>query len=71
LNADAFVFQLDAAFQVTVRTPEIGVMKEEYSKNIRQYIFGNYLIFYLIRIDDIQIVRVLHGKRDVPNLFEP
>ncbi|HAV25276.1 MAG TPA: type II toxin-antitoxin system RelE/ParE family toxin, partial [Bacteroidetes bacterium] len=38
-------------------------------KNIRQYIFGNYLIFYLIRIDDIQIVRVLHGKRDIPNLF--
>ena len=69
LNAYAFIFQLDAAFQVIVRTPEIGVLKEEYSKNIRQYIFGNYLIFYLIRIDDIQIVRVLHGKRDIPNLF--
>ena len=69
LNADAFIHQLDAAFQVIGRTPQIGVMKNEYAANIRQYVFGNYIIFYLIRTNDIQIVRVMNGNRDIPNTF--
>ncbi len=68
LNADAFIHQLDAAFQVIGRTPEIGVLKNEYSENIRQYVFGNYLIFYSVRANDIQIVRVMHGNRDIQSL---
>ncbi len=32
---------------------------------------GSYLILYRIRADDVQIVRVLHGARDVDRqLFE-
>ena len=69
LNADTPIYQLDAAFQVIVRTPEIGVMKEEYSRDIRQYVFGNYLIFYWIRPKDIHIVSVLQGNRDILNIF--
>jgi toxin ParE1/3/4 len=32
--------------------------------------FGKYLIFYLPLEDGIEIVRVLHGPRDVQSLFE-
>ena len=70
LNADAFIHQLDATFQVIARTPEIGVLKNEYAENIRQYVFGNYLIFYVVRTNVIQIIRVLHGNRDIPNTFQ-
>lgn len=32
--------------------------------------FPNYLIFYRVDPDDIRIVRVLHGARDIPNVLE-
>jgi toxin ParE1/3/4 len=31
--------------------------------------FENYLIFYLPRPDGIEVIRVLHGARDIDNLF--
>ena len=32
--------------------------------------FSNYLIFYRIETDRIEILRVLHGARDYMNLFD-
>jgi toxin ParE1/3/4 len=32
--------------------------------------FQNYLIHYLTAEDEIRILRVLHGARDIPKLFE-
>ena len=31
--------------------------------------FHKYIIFYILREDGIEIVRVLHGARDLPALF--
>ena len=33
--------------------------------------FGNYLVFYQTRGDQIMILRVLHGMRDLPRHFAP
>ena len=33
--------------------------------------FGNYLVFYQTRGDQIMILRVLHGMRDLPRFFAP
>jgi len=33
--------------------------------------FGNYLVFYQSRGDQIVILRVLHGMRDLPRFFPP
>jgi toxin ParE1/3/4 len=31
---------------------------------------GNYLIFYRPEADGVQVIRILHGRRDIPKLFE-
>jgi toxin ParE1/3/4 len=36
---------------------------------VRRKVFGNYLVFYRILSDDIEIVRVLHGAQDYADLF--
>jgi toxin ParE1/3/4 len=33
--------------------------------------FANYLIFYRVYPEAIQIIRVLHGARDIPNVLDP
>jgi toxin ParE1/3/4 len=69
LNADAFIYQIEASFQTIARTPQIGVSKNEYLGGARQYVFGNYLIFYLIRNQNIDIIRVINGNRNLSPLF--
>ena len=32
--------------------------------------FPNYLIFYRIRADAIEVLRVIHGARDIPTILE-
>ena len=45
--------------------PEAKMRKKGY----RMLVHESYLIFYRIIEDKIYIYRVLHGKRDYPNLF--
>jgi toxin ParE1/3/4 len=33
--------------------------------------FGDYLIFYCIKVDAVEILRLIHGARDLPRFFRP
>ena len=33
-------------------------------------VFERYLIFYRVYADNIRIERILHGARDIPDLFD-
>jgi len=43
--------------------PHIGVLKPETGKDIRMLVFGQYLIFYRVKADVVEILRVLHDAR--------
>jgi toxin ParE1/3/4 len=43
---------------------------EELAPGIRSFPFGPYIIFYRVVTGAIEIVRVLHGARDIENIFE-
>ena len=42
---------------------------DELAPGIRSFPFGRYLVFYLPIGDGIDVVRVLHGTRDVDMAF--
>lgn len=44
-------------------TPDMGV--QVYTR-VRRLVFGSYLIFYRVMPDRVQIVRILHGARQIP-----
>ena len=78
-NADAAGRVVDAAFQTfeaLAATPEMGVkrkFKNPRLSDVRFFPvsgFENYLIFYRPMADGVQVLRVLHGKRDVQTLLE-
>ena len=39
-------------------------------RNCAKFPVGNYLVFYRPAIDGIEVIRVLHGARDIPELFD-
>jgi len=55
--------------QVLSRQPGSGRHREELAAGIQSFPFGRYIIFYRAVTGGIEIVRVLHGARDIENNF--
>lgn len=57
--------QIRARFQTLIEFPESGIRREELRAGLRSFPVGNYVIFYFIIDGGVEIVRVLHGRRDI------
>jgi toxin ParE1/3/4 len=55
--------------KLIAESPYIGREREELAPGIRSFPAGRYLIFYRPIADGIEIVRVLHGSRDVDTII--
>jgi len=67
--ADHWVDQLDGQLRLLATQPLMGRARDELAPGIRSFPFGRYLIFYLPISGGIDVVRVLHGARDVDTVF--
>jgi len=56
---------LTLLFRVLALQPFLGKSIEELATNVRFVPLGSYLIFYRPTKDVIEIVRILHGARDI------
>jgi len=71
-----FFDAVDATYQQITDNPErkgVGPFRHPRARDIRIWSiigFSNYLIFYRIGTEQIEILRVLHGARDYMNLFD-
>ena len=68
--ADKFIQLVVARFPKLAGWPDIGRQRKELSPQMRSLVVGQYVIFYRPLENGIEIVRVLHGARDLPPLFE-
>ena len=69
-RADAFVDLVDSKFQALSRRPGVGRRRPELAPDIRSLTVGRYVVFYLPISRGIEVVRVLHGSRDIESIFE-
>jgi len=69
-RADAFVDLIDSKFQSLSRRPGVGRRRPELSSDIRSLAVGRYVVFYLPLSHGIEVIRVLHGSRDIEAIFE-
>ena len=63
--ADRLYDRLEARVKVLGKYPEIGAARSDIAAEARMLVEGSYLILYRIRADDVQVVRVLYGARDI------
>jgi toxin ParE1/3/4 len=68
--ADRWLETIDEKCQRLARMPELGRKRPDLAPELRSFPVGNYIIFYRPLPDGIQVIRVLHGARDLPPLFE-
>lgn len=67
--ADDFIARIEEKCRLLAEHPNIGTSCEALHPALRFLAVEKYLIFYLPLDDGIEIVRVLHGARDIESLF--
>lgn len=66
----AFVERLTARFQQLVDFPGIGSKRDEMRAGYRSVAEGNYVIYYRVRPEVVEIMHVLHGAQDAKKVLE-
>ena len=66
--ADQVLDGIEARLDALLAFPEMGVAREDIRPGLRMLVSGAYVILYRIGEQDIDIVRVVHGRRDLETL---
>lgn len=64
-----YLIALELLFKKLVVNPEIGHQRDEIKVGLYSITEQSHVVFYRILKNHIHIVRVLHGRKDIPNQF--
>jgi toxin ParE1/3/4 len=67
--ADRVLDDMEQRFIMLADNPQMGRYRPDIAPELRYFISGKYLILYRALTDGVQIVRVIHGARDLPNVI--
>lgn len=69
-QADDYIDQIYNAFEQIAAHPSIGRTRDEIQSGLRSMRHREHSIFYRAENDHVEIIRVLHKKRDVSLSFD-
>lgn len=69
-RADAFIDVIDKKLSMLAENPCIGKARHELGEGIRSFPVGRYILFYRAISEGIDVIRVLHGARDLNAIFD-
>ena len=67
--ADSITQLFEREFLAIHEHPGIGPSRDELQPGLRSLPVGSYLIFYRVMKDRVQVLRVIHGARDLAAVF--
>ena len=71
-NADRLIDRIFQTCQENLASsPHMGRPREELSPGLSSLIIGDYIIFYRTIDSGVEVVRVLHGRRDIEGILGP
>ena len=71
-SADRMIDRIVAKFSMLAHHSLMGEAREELQRGLRCFTVGNYVIYYRphdSKEETVEIVRVLHGARDVHRIY--
>jgi len=68
-RAVTFIDEIRARFEEISRMPFAYVARPEIDRDVRACVHGNYVIFFYVIDETIEIARVLHGARNIGRFF--
>jgi len=68
--ANALLDSIGVRSSLRATQPLSGRLRPELGADIRSFVVGSYVIFYRPLADGVEIIRVLHGARDIEAIFQ-
>jgi toxin ParE1/3/4 len=69
LEADRWIDRLDEKLSLWATQPMMGRTRDELSTGLRSFVFGRHVAFFEPIPGGIDVVRVMHGSRDMDAAF--
>jgi len=66
--ADSFLRRMLARCQSYSHQPRLGESRSELGREVRCFSVERYVLYYKPIVDGIELIRVLHGSRDIQQL---
>ena len=63
--ADRLLDDLGTRLRLLARYPLAGPVREDMPAGIRHLVIDDYLAFYRLTNDGVEVIRVLHGRRNI------
>ncbi|MEF2253041.1 type II toxin-antitoxin system RelE/ParE family toxin [Ralstonia solanacearum] len=70
-RAFTFVRDLRGQCERLVLNPPGYRLRPELGDGMRSCTYGRYVIFFVATPDEVIVIRILHGARDLPAVFHP
>ena len=64
-SADRFAHGFSRHCELIAANPELGPKRDELREGLRSSVFQSHVIFYRLRGERVEVLRVLRAKRDV------
>ncbi|MDX2144714.1 MAG: type II toxin-antitoxin system RelE/ParE family toxin [Rhodospirillaceae bacterium] len=64
-KADRWVDALTERFVLLDDNPRVGKLRPDLGRGRRSFVFGDYVVIYAVRDDWADILRVVHGSREI------
>ena len=68
-RALSFIDEMTAEFRQVAERPRSSPVREDWHPDLRSGLHRPYVIVFRVADDYVDIVRVFHGARDIPNLI--
>lgn len=68
--ADRLIDLFDDKLRMLAENPALGRSRDELAPGVRSFAVGNYLLFYRAAPEVVELVRILHGARDLRRIFK-
>lgn len=67
--ADRLIARFEQHLKTLAASPRAGKTEFHFADELRSFPVGSYLLFYRPQEDGIELIRVLHGARDITQEF--
>lgn len=68
-NADCFLDRLEGKAIKLTEFTKIGIDRPELASDLKSFPVDRYVLYYRTNTSGIELVRVLHGSRDINRVF--
>lgn len=68
-RADNVVLMINQKLEMIATHPHMGRLRPDIRHGLRSVVAGRYIAFYVPLDDGVDVVRVVYGGRDLPQVF--